>query len=190
MASNGIKNALLVLLIIFIVHLLILRSKLYHSPPSPALQLQAIDKVQATEAFSCDELKGPVKPSAETVDYPESTLNLPTKVNLKEMYDYVYSEDEEPADLSKFYEDSEPIILSDDIVCEAREGQAIACKEKAKPMIQLPVKEFAPMTEEKGNDTYVVINEYKNESILNGGSFGGTGIHGFETMSAQEFAAF
>jgi hypothetical protein len=184
MLGTAIKNTVLVTLIIFIFHFMI-KNRLLDQPVSS-------EKALLEFVSGSSEKAKPVDPQRKAIlDTDEAYLKrCATETNdvKAELYDFVFKDSEANSkELTKFYEEKIPGVqaISDPNPIETHLQNA------KKDLIPISSTAVSPnptgnLTNERCFKSALIINEYQNEGVMNGGKF--NDLNGFVDFQL-EYAA-
>ena len=198
MLSHGIKNAILVLLIIMILHVLIKNAIVETSAKTKKLESfqapveKAHEKLIAKES---DTLKLP--PRAETCPPPEDKSSSNDD---DELLKYVYGDDNDKSDISSFFKgmdvtkDVEKDIKAKMACPVLKNDEALPMSTTCDPKLQNMSASLVANKEVEANCNLsqplntMVLKEYKDESAMNGGMlYGSLSAYDDYALAFQEY---
>ena len=182
MLGTAIKNTVLVTLIIFIFHFMI-KNRLLDQFPPPSTEKALFEFVTG----GSEKVPSPRQAILNTDEAYVKRCVVDANNDVKsELYDFVFKDsDANSKELMKFYEEKIPVVPSDSNPIDLHLQNA------KKDLIPISSTAISPnptgnLTNEKCFKSALVINEYQNEGVMNGGMF--NDLNGFVDFQL-EYAA-
>jgi hypothetical protein len=190
MLSLGIKNAILVLLIILILHVLIKNALMETNVQTPTKKLEDFKPVSPLD---------PELNKVAPVKVPECPAPEKKEDDNAELLKYVYGDDADQADIATFFKGLDvtrdvekeinsklkcPVLKSDDNSLPL----STTCDPKLQNMATTLAQEVKADCNLEQNLQTMLIKEYKNENSMNGGDlYGNLSAYDMGALSYQEY---
>ena len=175
MFGTVIKNTILFVLIILIVHFMInnillelkLLNKKNDKPDNNKPQMQDLDYPQPAREQQDTSMTSDLIPKDTPCDTNVQNLKM------KELYDFVYDKDAKP-ELNKFFEDDIDFEKNNKNVPEVR------CADSLDANVSTYCNKVQCEDEVEQTKGVYILKNYKNESDINGGKVPGTDLEAFD----------
>ena len=185
MYATLLKNSLLSILIILIIHFLIKKQLLLPLPQRPRTALSEENQILAYIS-AMDESKANNK-LQQIASTDEDLLRQSQTNQMKELYDFVYNDESSAAELGSYFQSLPKVDPSKTISChpsDLRTDDRDSCGDAISMHIQSQKKKAVSENNLKYYKNAVGINEYPDENVINGGLIEGA-LTGFDNFSAD-----